>query len=123
MLVHHPDSQLVGVIGAVNLLDASADDDFTCVRQVISHDAFYERTFSGSVLAEQRVKGAGFEFQGDLFVRDKRAEPLRDPNQLKAGRQKIGETGAHELAAMNDWEFETAPKTPPCILIICRADR
>ena len=30
---------------------------------------------------------------------------------------------SHEIAAMNDSEVATAPKTPPCILIISKAAR
>jgi hypothetical protein len=40
-----------------------------------------------------RVKSAGFEFQRDLVVRDKRAEPLRDVDELKSRWLSLKETG------------------------------
>ena len=72
-----------------------ADDDITRIRQVISHDAFDQGAFSGAVLAEQSVKSAGLEFQGNIFVRDKRSEPLGDVNELESRRPRIGETRCH----------------------------
>ena len=44
-------------------------------------------------------------------------------DELKARQLSIGRTWPHEIAVRNAWEFETAPKTPPCIFIICRAAR
>src|ERR1700722_13786944 len=73
--------------------------------------------------AQQSVESAGLKFQGDLFIRDKRAKPLGNLDELKARRLSIGRTWPHEIAVRNAWEFETAPKTPPCIFIICRAAR
>src|ERR1700730_4861517 len=123
MLVHHSDPKLVGVIRAANLPDRLTDDDITSIRQVITHDAFNEGAFPRTVLAQQRVKGAGLEFQGDMVIGDKGAEPLRDVDQLKTRRLRIGKTRCHEMAAMNDLESATAPNTPPCIFIICNAAR
>src|ERR1700677_4285297 len=104
MLVNHPDSQLVSVVRASNLADARADDHITRNRQVISHDAFDQRTFSGAVLAQQSVKSARIELQGDIFVRDKGTEPFGDIDQLEPRRLPIGKISCHAIAAINDSE-------------------
>src|ERR1700693_2133395 len=123
MLINHPDTELMSVVRAANLSDALTDEDITGVCQMISHDAFDQRAFPGSVLAQQSVESAGLKFQGTLFIRDKRAKPLGNLGELKSRRQSIGRTWPHEIAVRNAWELETAPKTPPCIFIICRAAR
>ncbi len=77
------------VVRAANLPDTLTHRDFTFICQVISHDAFYERAFPSSVFTQQGVKSAGFEFQRDLVVRDKRPEPFRDVDELKSRRLSV----------------------------------
>src|SRR5580693_1976905 len=123
MLINHPDTEFMSVVRAANLSNALTDDDLTGVCQMISHDAFDQRAFPGSVLAQQSVESARLKFQGDLFIGDKRAKPLGDLDKLKSRRPIVGRTWPHVIAAMKASELETAPKTPPCILIMCRAAR
>src|SRR5580704_2948639 len=109
MLVDHSDPKLMGVVWAANLPDPWTDDDITGICQMIAHDAFDEGAFPSPILAQQRVKGAGFKFEGDVVIRDEGAEPLRDVDQIKPGRLRIRGTRGHEIAAMNESELATAP--------------
>src|ERR1700686_4440955 len=111
MLVDHSDPKLMGVVWAANLPDPWTDDDITGIRQMIAHDAFDEGAFPSPILAQQRVKGAGFEFEGDVVIRDEGAEPLGDVDKLKSGRPRIGGTRGHEIAEMKEPEAATGPNT------------
>src|SRR5580698_6359475 len=104
MLVHHTDSQLMGIVRASNLADARPDDNITGVWQVISHDAFDEGAFPSSIFAQEGVKSARLKFQGDRVIRDKRSKAFRQVDQLEARRLKLGGRFCHAIAAIKDSE-------------------
>ena len=95
-----------------------ADDDLALVGPVIAHDALDQRALAGAVLAEQRVQAAGPDPHRDLVERDEVAETLGHADGLDA--ESAG--GGHQpSASRNAFASETAPNTPPCILIILMA--
>ena len=111
----------------VDRLFAVADQDLAVVRPVVAHDAFDERALAGAVLAEQSVKGAGLTFNDTCVERGELAEALGhrsfEPSARRDRRRREmpGDLDRHAIASMKAAEFDTAPNTPPCILIILMA--
>ena len=112
---------------------AVIDEQLALVGLVIAHDAFDERRFAGAVLAEQRMERARPHLQRHLIERGELAEALGhverfDAERLLRGGRRRQAAGrderrhlAHAMASMNFAESDTAPNTPPCILIILMA--
>jgi len=79
----------------------------------------------------ERFKDLGVLSSRGALPRDRRFTSKKDDQHLPGKRRsRIAESEKPyteprpgEIAAMNDSEFDTAPKTPPCILIISRAAR
>ena len=133
MLIDHAEAERVRGARIADDLLAIIDEKLARVGLVIAHDAFDERRLAGAVLAEKRVKRAGFNFQRNLVERGEFAEALGHRDRFdaecllgygrrdqSAGRDQRGVLG-HEMTSMNFAEFDTAPNTPPCILIIFKA--
>ena len=56
------------------------------IRLVEAHDALHEGGLTRAVLAEQRVKGAGWHLDRHVIQRDERAENLADRDRLQPDR-------------------------------------
>ena len=99
-----------------------ADQNVARVGVVVAHDAFDQRALAGAVLAEERVEGAGFTFSDTLIERGERAEALGDADRFDAERFAVQSLGARSRDDLDELrESDTAPNTPPCILIILSA--
>src|SRR5690606_24471934 len=105
--------------------------DAAFVWPVVAHDALDQRGFAGAVFAEKCMEGSGRHLQRYVVERRELAEPLGhaqrfEPQRMMQVRRRRRAdqprgVGAHAIAPMKDLESETAPNTPPCILIILMA--
>src|SRR5439155_6608111 len=90
MLVHHPDPVSMRVARASDDALDVIDDHGALIGRVVAHHALDEGTLPGAVLAEQRVKRAGLEGQGDVVESDQRAESLRHSGDREARWGDLG---------------------------------
>ncbi len=123
MLVDHAEPERVRVLRVADLLLTPADQDVALGGVVIAHDALHQRALAGTVLAEQRMEGAGTHLQFDIVERQEIAEAHRHGDGVDAEsatwRRCLADD--HEIAPIRSADFATAPNTPPCILIIFSA--
>src|SRR5262249_12166994 len=107
------------------------DQNAARIRPVIAHDALDQRALAGPVLAEERVERSGRHLERDVIERGEPAEALGHRHHFDAERvighrrrpvgNFLGDLDGHAMVSSNAGEFETAPNTPPCILIILMA--
>src|SRR3954465_13598078 len=119
MLIDHAEPERMRIPGIGDRLLAAADQHGALRPVVVAHDAFHERGFPGSVLAEQRVERPRPHLQLDIVERGEIAEPHRYRDGLAADRLRM--IAVHDSASISAAEVATAPNTPPCILIIFSA--
>ena len=117
MLIDHAQPERVRGARIGDRLLAAVDQDRALIGLVVAHDALDQRALAGAVLAEQRVKAAGATFIVTASSATKSPKRLviataSTPSPHCADRSR------HWMPPMNAAESETAPKTPPCILII-----
>ena len=132
VLVDHAEAERVRGARILDLPLAVVDQHVAVVRPVVAHDAFDQRALAGAVLAEQGVEAAGRHLQRHLVERGELAEalghrdrldrerPIRNERQPAVG-DLPGDRDRHGSAPMKAAELDTAPNTPPCILIILTA--
>jgi hypothetical protein len=129
MLIDHAEPERVRGVRIFNYLLSVADYEFALVCPIISHDAFDQRRLAGAVFAEQGVEAASGHFQRYLVEGGKGTEAFGHGQGLEAKRLhrndkrrsisgRCGQFDGHAIASINAVELDTAPKTPPCILII-----
>ena len=83
MLEHHADAARAGFRGSGENHFLAAPAHFTVARLNQAVDGFDQRRFPGAVLAEQRMDLPRPDFDIDLFVGEKIAVALGQPNRLK----------------------------------------
>src|SRR5262249_41917305 len=142
VLVHHADTERMGVLWRTNLAFTPVHDDLARIRAVVADQALDQRALAGTVLAQQRVERSGRYRDRDVVERDEAAEALGHVQTLDLERgirwrfggrnlhssgEGLGARGAGDRdqtsASMSDFEFDTAPNTPPCIFTILIAAR
>jgi hypothetical protein len=132
VLVDHAEAEGVRGTRIVDLLFTAVDHDVAGVRPVIAHDALDQRALAGAVLAEQRMERRGRHLQRNLVQRGEFAEALGHRHPLDADRavrhrrrrevgNLLGDLDRHAIASIRAEDPDTAPNTPPCILIILMA--
>ena len=123
MLIDHAKAERMRVLWVGDRLFAPADQHVAFGRVVVAHDAFDQRAFSRTVLAEQRVKRARTHFERDIVQCHEIAEPHRhgDGVDAKGACRQRRLADDHDNAPISSAELATAPNTPPCILIIFSA--
>ena len=87
MLINHAESEMMGVARIGDHARRTVDVDFTRIRTVIPHDAFYERALTGTVFAQDGMEGPGLELDGHIVERRQRAEVLAHANDFDARRR------------------------------------
>ena len=115
MLVDHAQPQLVRLARMGNRHLPLVQQDLALVGGVVAHGALHQRALARTVLAQQRMEGAGFDLHRHVVERGHRAEALGKADQLE------GRRGRHASAFRTAAEWATAPKTPPCISTIFKA--
>jgi len=78
VLVHHPDTQRLRRAGRCDLDLRAIDEDPSCIRGLVPHDALDERALAGAVLTEEGVETPRRQGERHVFEDDKRAEALGD---------------------------------------------
>src|SRR6478735_10323567 len=123
MLVDHAEAECVSVLWIADRLLAPADQNVALGGVIVAHDAFDERRLAGAVLAEQRMERTRPHFQRDIVQRQEIPETHGHGESVDAegARWRWRFADDHEIAPMKASEVETAPNTPPCILIIFSA--
>ena len=121
VLIDHAQPERMSNARVVDIALAPAHHDLAGIGLVITHDAFHERALAGAVFAEQGMKRAGRNLQRHVVERGEIAEALAHGDRLDAKRHRLCGLLAHAIAAINAFELETVPNTPPCILIILMA--
>src|SRR3977135_3818554 len=132
MLVHHAQAERVRRAWIVDRLFAAVDQDAARIRLVVTHDAFHQGALAGAVLAEERMERSGRHLQRHLVEGGELAETLGHRHRLDADRALghrrrrqmegvLGDLDGHAMVSISAPEFEPAPNTPPCILIILMA--
>ena len=125
MLIDHADAERLRVPRIAHGDLAPVKQQLTAVGRVEAHDAFDERRFACAVFAKQGVKRTGRNLDRHVLKRAQRAEGLAHADRFERWRAHSGIAcgGGHGNASMKAAERPTAPKTPPCILIILSAAR
>ncbi len=127
MLVDHAKPQRRRVLRACDRNLVAIDRDLSRCWVVEAHHAFDERRLAGAVFAQQRVERARRHLDRHVVQRREAAEAHGHADGLDADRLARAGFGErrdpHGSFSTKALEFDTAPNTPPCILIILIAAR
>ncbi len=83
MLVDHPDAELDGVLGSVDLHRPAVEDDLARVRPDQAVDDVHQGRLAGPVFPQQRMDLAPIDGQVHAIVRPQLPEGLHDPSELQ----------------------------------------
>ena len=82
VLVHHADTQIVGVVGVLDGHHLAVLFDDALLRLVQAEKHAHQRGLPGAVFAQQGVDLSLFQLQGDIVVGHDAGEPLGDIQHL-----------------------------------------
>ena len=137
MLVDHADAQRVRIVRRMDRALAPVHGNLPRSRFIEADQAFHQRAFSGTVLAQQRMERPGFDMHRYVVERGERAEALGHAGHLHVERMVehdlvlglhahhliFGHQALALIASIMAVESATAPNTPPCIVTIFSAAR
>ena len=78
VLVHHPDAQIIGIVGVLDADHLAILLDGSLLRLVQPEEDAHQGGFPRAVLPQQRVDFALFQLEGDVVVGDDTGETLGD---------------------------------------------